>query len=305
MTAIVLAEARYARAFISAAARGGNPTWVLPVGMEPGASAAAVDMARALARETSVEVTLEAAGRDFRFIAPDGELSLCLHGLLGGLALARSEGRITGEGRAVAVTTPSGELTARVEVVDAMTFEVSVELGRQLLSPVEVGPEMRAALAAALGLTPGDLPARLWNAGGARLKTLIPLERRERLKAMTVDPAAVERIAAQLGCTGLYAFVVEHADATRAHLAVRHFPAGIGIVEDPATGGSAAAPALWLRRVGGHPGLEHLTLAQGEDMGRPCRLVVEHTGDDDATGWRVGGRVVLEPSPPVVRSGRG
>ncbi|QRN96328.1 PhzF family phenazine biosynthesis protein [Archangium violaceum] len=299
------AEARYARAFISSDARGGNATWVLPVGMEPGAAAAAVDTARALARETGIEVTLEAAGRDFRFIAPDGELSLCLHGLLGGLALARNEGRIPEERRAVTVTTPSGELTARVEAVDATSFEVSVELGRQHLVPVEIGQELRAALAAALGLTPGDMPERLWNAGGARLKTLIPLGRRERLTAVNVNPAAVERIASQLGCTGLYAFVVERADATRAHLAVRQFPAGIGIVEDPATGGSAAAPALWLRREGGHSRLAHLTLAQGEDMGRPCRLVVEHTGDDDATGWRVGGRVVLEPSPPNIRSGHG
>ncbi|HSP77865.1 MAG TPA: PhzF family phenazine biosynthesis protein, partial [Myxococcaceae bacterium] len=188
--------------------------------------------------------------------------------------------------------------TARVETLDAVTFEVSVELGKQLLAPVEVGQEMRVALAAALGLTPEEVPERLWNAGGARLKTLLPLERRERLAAITVDPAAVDRIAPQLGSTGLYAFVVDPADAIRTHIAARHFPAGIGIVEDPATGGSAAAPALWLRRVGGHPGLEHLTIAQGEDMGRPCRLVVESSGDDDATGWRVGGRVVLEPSPP-------
>lgn len=289
----VPAEARHARAFISADLRGGNATWVLPVGSEPGAGAAALDTARVLARETGVEVTLEAAGRDFRFIAPEGELSLCLHGLLGGLALARCEGRITGEGRAVTVTTPSGELTARVEVVDARTFEVSVELGRQLLVPVEAGRELRAALAAVLGLAQEELPERLWNAGGARLKTLIPLEARERLAAMHVEPGAVDRIASELGCTGFYAFVVERADATGAHLAVRQFPSGIGIVEDPATGGSAAAPALWLRRVGGQPGLERLTIAQGEDMGRPCRLRVERSGEDDAMGWWVGGRVVL------------
>ncbi len=300
MTAAVPVEARYARAFISADARGGNATWVLPVGTGPETVAAAVDTARVLARKTGVEVTLEAAGRDFRFIVPDGELSLCLHGLLGGLALARSGGRISGEGRVVAVTTPSGELSARVEAVDAVTFDVSVELGKQLLTPVEAGQEMRAALASALGLTPDDLPERLWNAGGARLKTLIPLRRREQLAAVTVDPAAVDRIAPRLGSTGLYAFVVEQAGANRAHLAVRHFPAGIGIVEDPATGGSAAAPALWLRRVGGHAGLERLTIAQGEDMGQPCRLVVEWLGDDDATGWRVGGRVVLDPPPSSV-----
>ncbi|WP_395835744.1 PhzF family phenazine biosynthesis protein [Archangium violaceum] len=293
MTTAVPAEARYARAFISADTSGGNATWVLPVGTAPGAAEAALDKARMLARESGVEVTLEEAGRDFRFIAPEGELSLCLHGLLGGLALARREGRIAGEERAVEVKTPSGVLTARVNTVDARTFEVSVELGRQLLVPVEAGQELRATLAAALGLKLEDLPERLWNAGGARLKTLIPLETRERLAAMHVEPGAIDRIAAQLGCTGVYAFVVERADASSAHLAARQFPAGIGIAEDPATGGSAAAPALWLRRVGGHPRLNRLTISQGEDMGRPCRLVVERSGEDDAMGWWVGGRVVL------------
>jgi PhzF family phenazine biosynthesis protein len=162
--------------------------------------------------------------------------------------------------------------------------------------PVETGHEVRQELAAALGLTPAEMPEHLWNAGGARLKTLIPLTRRERLAAMTVNPSLVDHLVPRLGSTGLYAFVVEHSDAGSAHIAARHFPAGIGIIEDPATGGSAAAPALWLRRVGHLEGLTRLAIAQGDDMGRPCRLSVTGSGDDE-TGWRVGGRVVLE-SPP-------
>ncbi|OJH35318.1 PhzF family phenazine biosynthesis protein [Cystobacter ferrugineus] len=116
------------------------------------------------------------------------------------------------------------------------------------------------------------------------------------LMEMSVNPSHVDHLAPRLGSTGLYAFVVEHSDAGSAHIAARHFPAGIGIIEDPATGGSAAAPALWLRRVGHLDGLTRLAISQGDDMGRPCRLTVTGS-DDDATGWRVGGRVVLE-SPP-------
>ncbi|MGK4007966.1 PhzF family phenazine biosynthesis protein [Sorangium sp. So ce1036] len=302
MIANAPADARLARAFVDASGHGGNPAWVLPVGAR-GDLEAALSSARALARATGVEVTLEAAGRDFRFLVPDGELSLCLHGLLAGLALARGQGRLGEDDRPSTVTTPSGELLARVRSVDQATFAVSVGLGPQALAPLDAGGERRAALAAALGLAPADLPGRLWNAGGARLKTLIPLARREQLAAISVDPAAVDRIAPALGSTGLYAFVVERIEGDGAHIAVRHFPAGIGLVEDPATGGSAAAPALWLVRAGGHARLARLTIAQGDDMGRPCRLSVERSGDDDLRGWQVGGRVALEPPPGEERRG--
>jgi PhzF family phenazine biosynthesis protein len=50
------------------------------------------------------------------------------------------------------------------------------------------------------------------------------------------------------------------------------FPVG-GVVEDPATGAAALAFGAYLRELGPVP--THLTLHQGDDLGRPGLLEVE------------------------------
>ena len=51
--------------------------------------------------------------------------------------------------------------------------------------------------------------------------------------------------------------------------------AGIGVVEDPATGAAAAALGGYLRELGLVTPPAHITVIQGEDMGRPGRLEVD------------------------------
>ncbi|MCB1139349.1 MAG: PhzF family phenazine biosynthesis protein [Leptospiraceae bacterium] len=51
----------------------------------------------------------------------------------------------------------------------------------------------------------------------------------------------------------------------------RMFAPGLGIAEDPATGGAVAALAGWLARESAD-GIHHYTVFQGEDMGRPSRI---------------------------------
>ena len=73
------------------------------------------------------------------------------------------------------------------------------------------------------------------------------------------------------------------------------FPPG-GVVEDPATGAAAAAFGGYLRTLG----LVHLparvTVVQGEDMGRPSRLLVDITADDDRVA--VTGTATAIPDAP-------
>jgi PhzF family phenazine biosynthesis protein len=57
------------------------------------------------------------------------------------------------------------------------------------------------------------------------------------------------------------------------------FPPG-GVVEDPATGAAAAAFGGYLRALGLVDLPATITLLQGEDMGRPSRLLVRVTADD-------------------------
>jgi PhzF family phenazine biosynthesis protein len=52
------------------------------------------------------------------------------------------------------------------------------------------------------------------------------------------------------------------------------FPVG-GVVEDPATGAAAAAFGGYLRAVGAVEPPARVTILQGQDMGRPSRLLVD------------------------------
>jgi PhzF family phenazine biosynthesis protein len=65
------------------------------------------------------------------------------------------------------------------------------------------------------------------------------------------------------------------------------FPVG-GVVEDAATGAAAAALGGYLRTIG-HTDAGRITINQGEDMGRPSKLVVDI---GVAPGIRVTGNAV-------------
>jgi PhzF family phenazine biosynthesis protein len=71
------------------------------------------------------------------------------------------------------------------------------------------------------------------------------------------------------------------------------FPVG-GVVEDPATGAAAAAFGAYLRALGLVTPPAHVTIHQGDDLGRPSLLQVELEADP-ASGVRVTGRAVRIP----------
>ncbi len=67
------------------------------------------------------------------------------------------------------------------------------------------------------------------------------------------------------------------------------FPPG-GVVEDPATGAAAAALGTYLRELGYVEPPATVTIIQGEDMGRPGRLLIDLHADRpeiDVTGTAV------------------
>lgn len=72
------------------------------------------------------------------------------------------------------------------------------------------------------------------------------------------------------------------------------FPVG-GVVEDPATGAAAAAFGGYLRCLGLVDQPTRVRIRQGEDMGRPSRLLVDVAPDDPRV--RVTGQAVRLPQP--------
>jgi len=78
------------------------------------------------------------------------------------------------------------------------------------------------------------------------------------------------------------------ADGTRAVVSRFFFPKHGAVVEDPGTGSACANLGGWLIATGA-PLPQRLALAQGDAVGRPCRLGLEVTADGKI---RVSGRVV-------------
>jgi trans-2,3-dihydro-3-hydroxyanthranilate isomerase len=102
--------------------------------------------------------------------------------------------------------------------------------------------------------------------------------------------AVWRKLLPQLPSPDIYLFCFEPA-TPGADVQARMFGPAMGITEDPATGGAAAAFAgyLWKRR--GGPG--SWIIRQGVEMGRPSELHVKVTGDSRAiSAVRVGGSAV-------------
>jgi trans-2,3-dihydro-3-hydroxyanthranilate isomerase len=250
----------------------GNPLAVVPEadGLDP-------ELMQLVAAELGLSETvfvLEGATR-LRIFTPRAEIPLAGHPVVGAaLELARL-GSIPSAGR---TTFATGRGLVPVDVAGGVATMTQAEPA--------LGPEMAVERAAALlGLEPEALVG-----GPAVCSTAIP-----QAFAQVRDRAALRRVRPDLA--GIAA--VEEADGLAAwceeapgRLAQRFFAPRLGVDEDAATG--SAAGALGALRVfsGADPG--RLTVAQGEEMGRPSSISVEVGGSRGAPGdVRVGGRCAL------------
>jgi PhzF family phenazine biosynthesis protein len=129
-----------------------------------------------------------------------------------------------------------------------------------------------------------ELPPRVGFAGAHHL--VIAAGSRERLADLDYD---FDRLAALMAARDWTTVqLVWREDATRFH-SRNPFPPG-GVVEDPATGASAAAFGAYLRELGLVQPPATVTILQGEDLGRPGRLLVDIHADRpeiDVTGEAV------------------
>jgi trans-2,3-dihydro-3-hydroxyanthranilate isomerase len=102
-----------------------------------------------------------------------------------------------------------------------------------------------------------------------------------------------------LGFDEVYLFTFDTDDPAaglgRADLRARMFAPGLGVAEDPATGGAAAALAGYLGvRTRLRDGDAHWVVHQGVEMGRPSRLEVKAIKQrGNVIAARVGGAAVL------------
>ena len=142
----------------------------------------------------------------------------------------------------------------------------------------------REALAAMLGLAPNDLGERpLWVDTGTE-QLIVPLRSFDAVRRAA--PRSEAMLAHATNGTRAMAYVFAR-DGDRV-LARMFFPKHGAIVEDPGTGSACANLGGWLIATGAALP-QSLTVDQGADVGRPCRLGLEVTVDRDI---RVSGRVI-------------
>jgi trans-2,3-dihydro-3-hydroxyanthranilate isomerase len=155
---------------------------------------------------------------------------------------------------------------------------VVVSMGQ---SPPQFGDIVteRAALADALGLTPGDLvaddPAQVVATGAGHL--LVSLRDRAAVDRAVPQPAPLAAALALAGGEGCYIYTRERPAGADAAAYARFFNPAMGIAEDPATG-TAAGPlaALLVRR--GQLEAGPAVIEQGHALGRPSRIQVRVSG---------------------------
>jgi len=276
---------------------GGNPLAVFPNGRN-----LSDETMQAIAKEFNLsEVTFllppEDAACDYRvrIFTPGDELPMAGHPTVGTAFVLAHEHIIEPDEGAdeLKVTFEEGVGPVPVRVEFGGGRPVYTEMSQPL---PRFGPrvEDRRAVAAMLSLGADDiddaLPVEVVSCGVPFL--YVPLRsldaaRRARPRADLIEQAADDGVPPEVF---VFTREVEHAGST---VHSRMFAPGIGVTEDPATGGASGPLGSYLVRYGvvsGGPSV-NITSEQGIEMGRPSFIKITIERDGEAvTGVRVGGQ---------------
>ncbi len=245
---------------------GGNPAgvWVgevLPTPPQMQRLAAEVGYS-----ETAFIAPTTGFGRTVRYFSPEAEVSFCGHATI-------AAGVLLGEA--------GGPGTYRLaSTVGEVPVDVHRREGRWEASLTSVEPKHQPADAnlvrdalAALRWDENDLsaamaPARAY-AGAWHL--VLAINSRSRLADLDYDFNVLKTLMLNDGLTTLQLVWQERQDLFHSR---NPFPVG-GVAEDPATGAAAAALGGYLRDAGLVALPATIVVRQGEDMGRPSKIVVD------------------------------
>lgn len=149
---------------------------------------------------------------------------------------------------------------------------------------VSTGLDAHSLLARALsGVRVGGLPPALVT--GGRQWWLAEVSDEASLRGWQPDHAAIGALAEATGSMGLCAFA--RARSAQPALVVRAFPAGVGIVEDPASGAANGLIAAYLAQTEPQGPYAHgYAVSQGREMGHDAAIVVRIVAGDVWVGGR-------------------
>jgi PhzF family phenazine biosynthesis protein len=246
--------------------RGGNPAgvWVGETLPEPATmQAVAKDVGFSETAFVSPEIGVD---RVIRYYSPEAEVSFCGHATIAtGVVLGRREG----EGRyrlsttvgdvPVSVRQRDGVFVASLQSVEPRHKAVSDDLLVRALSALRWSREELD-----VAIPPANAYAGAWH-------LVLAVRSAERLARLDYDFDSLKSLMLQYDLTTLQLVWRERADLIHSR---NPFPVG-GVIEDPATGASAAALGGYLRNAGLVDAPFRFVVRQGEVMGRPSVLTVE------------------------------
>lgn len=190
-------------------------------------------------------------------------------------------------------------LEEKIGVITCVMEKVGKEGGFARFSlprlPGEVGKAPTTAqIAATLSLTEDDIgcapyaPA-VYSAGVEFY--LVPVKNADVLRRVTPERRGWKEVY-PLGHNAVYAFTMTP-EERGVDIAARMFSPGMGLGEDPATGGAAAA-LVGLLAKHGNSGQTELVLRQGHEMGRPSKIMVQYRKEnDELVHGGIGGHAVV------------
>jgi PhzF family phenazine biosynthesis protein len=264
-----------AAAFIRYTAFTDQPTGGNPAGIVLGASALTDSDRLAIARDFGYSETAflsrrhggETGEYDVRYFSPEAEVPFCGHATI---AAAVAMAERDGPGQLVFHTTAGAvPVVTRRGGAGAITASLtSVTPSVADLHAADVDAAL-SALAWRRQELDTSFPPKIAYAGARHL--ILAAASRERLARLDYDFQALMAFMLSRDLTTVD-LVFQAGDGL--YHARNPFPVG-GVYEDPATGAAAAAFGAYLRELGRVTPPAQVTVRQGDDMGRPSRIIVD------------------------------
>jgi PhzF family phenazine biosynthesis protein len=223
-----------------------------------------------------------AADYRLRIFTPTSEIPFAGHPTIGSAQAALQSGFARARDRQLIQECGAGLLPIRVHG-DDHARELFVRA--PAASVVTIADDVPPGLRTVIGAQPlGALPPALVE--GGRRWWVVEFADEAGVRAWQPDHPAILALAKADRCLGVCVFA--RSNDAQFELVVRAFPAGVGIVEDPASGAANGLIAAWIAQRESQGALARgYRVSQGREMGHDACIVVRI--DADQTVW-VGGR---------------
>lgn len=273
---------------------GGNPLAVFP-----NADGLSPERMQVIARELNLSETVfvlpptqASATHRLRIFTPAMELPFAGHPTIGTAIVLAELGLADAHAAALVFEEGAGLVPVELDRTDGglcLATLTSPKLPERIQMSATV-----EQLASVTGLSPAEIEPitpRAYSAGVPFM--FVPVADEAALAKVRIDTGTWSAVLADTPAPHLYLLTMANWEQGRA-IRARMFAPAMGIAEDPATGGAAAALAGFLADIQRFEGRATWTIYQGLEMKRPSKISLEAVTEDGCLiSVRVGGSAVL------------